>query len=103
MEGPAQLETLQLLLFLLPPCHSDTLLRLLRFLAEVARHAESSWDPQGHQVRLLQGSCCGKCARAAVLELCKPGWRLGENTNPPQNAGISVVGEGGEVRQAGME
>lgn len=79
MEGPAQLETLQLLLFLLPPCHSDTLLRLLRFLAEVARHAESSWDPQGRQVRLIQGGCSGKGAQGAVsgaeCSCCKAGWK----------------------------
>lgn len=54
MEGPAQLAALQLLLFLLPPCHSDTLQRLLRFLSEVARHAESSWGPDGQEVRLTQ-------------------------------------------------
>uniref|UniRef100_A0A8C5TX73 Rho-GAP domain-containing protein n=1 Tax=Malurus cyaneus samueli TaxID=2593467 RepID=A0A8C5TX73_9PASS len=50
MEGQAQLDTLQLLLFLLPPCHSDTLLRLLRFLGRVARHAERSWDAEGHEI-----------------------------------------------------
>ncbi|KFO88250.1 Rho GTPase-activating protein 6, partial [Buceros rhinoceros silvestris] len=50
MEGLAQLATLQLLLFLLPPCHSDTLHRLLRFLREVARHAESSRDPDGREI-----------------------------------------------------
>ncbi|NXT24854.1 RHG06 protein, partial [Syrrhaptes paradoxus] len=50
MEGRAQLSALQLLLFLLPPCHSDTLLRLLRFLGEVARHAESSRGPDGQEV-----------------------------------------------------
>ncbi|NXS63189.1 RHG06 protein, partial [Brachypteracias leptosomus] len=50
MGGPAQLGTLQLLLFLLPPCHSDTLHRLLRFLAEVARHAEDSRGPQGQEI-----------------------------------------------------
>lgn len=54
MEGPSQLAALQLLLFLLPPCHSDTLHRLLRFLSEVARHAESSWGPDGQEVRLAQ-------------------------------------------------
>ena len=54
MEGPGQLAALQLLLFLLPPCHSDTLHRLLRFLSEVARHAESSWGPDGQEVRLAQ-------------------------------------------------
>ncbi|KAM6056967.1 rho GTPase-activating protein 36 isoform 2-T3 [Theristicus caerulescens] len=50
MEGPGQLAALQLLLFLLPPCHSDTLHRLLRFLSEVARHAESSWGPDGQEI-----------------------------------------------------
>ncbi|XP_054069960.1 rho GTPase-activating protein 36 isoform X3 [Rissa tridactyla] len=50
MEGPAQLAALQLLLFLLPPCHSDTLHRLLRFLSEVARHAEGSRGPDGQQI-----------------------------------------------------
>ncbi|NXF67701.1 RHG06 protein, partial [Ciccaba nigrolineata] len=50
MEGPVQLATLQLLLFLLPPCHSDTLHRLLRFLSKVARHAESSWGPDGQEI-----------------------------------------------------
>ncbi|XP_051486600.1 rho GTPase-activating protein 36 [Apus apus] len=47
---PAQLAALQLLLFLLPPGHSDTLLRLLRFLARVARHAESSRGPDGREI-----------------------------------------------------
>ncbi|KGL84823.1 Rho GTPase-activating protein 6, partial [Tinamus guttatus] len=50
MEGPAQLATLQLLLFLLPPCHSDTLHRLLQFLSKVARHAESSRGPDGQEI-----------------------------------------------------
>ncbi|NXN31338.1 RHG06 protein, partial [Nycticryphes semicollaris] len=50
MEGPAQLAALQLLLFLLPPCHSDTLHRLLRFLGEVALHAEDSHGPEGQQI-----------------------------------------------------
>ncbi|NXF35309.1 RHG06 protein, partial [Nyctibius bracteatus] len=50
MAGPAQLAALQLLLFLLPPCHSDTLHRLLRFLSEVARHAESSRGPDGQEI-----------------------------------------------------
>ncbi|XP_061862661.1 rho GTPase-activating protein 36 isoform X2 [Colius striatus] len=50
MEGRAGLSTLQLLLFLLPPCHSDTLQRLLRLLADVAQHAESSRGPRGQQI-----------------------------------------------------
>uniref|UniRef100_A0A8B9GCN9 Rho-GAP domain-containing protein n=1 Tax=Amazona collaria TaxID=241587 RepID=A0A8B9GCN9_9PSIT len=50
MAGPAQLGALQLLLFLLPPAHSDTLLRLLRFLAEVARHAQGSRRPDGREI-----------------------------------------------------
>lgn len=52
MEVPAQLVVLQLLLFVLPPCHSDTLHRLLRFLSKVAQHAKSSWGPNGQEVRL---------------------------------------------------
>uniref|UniRef100_A0A8C9FJJ7 Rho-GAP domain-containing protein n=2 Tax=Pavo cristatus TaxID=9049 RepID=A0A8C9FJJ7_PAVCR len=50
MEGPPQLAVLQLLLFLLPPCHSDTLHRLLQFLSKVARHAENSWGPDGQEI-----------------------------------------------------
>ncbi|KAM8987731.1 rho GTPase-activating protein 36 [Ara ararauna] len=50
MAGPAQLGALQLLLFLLPPAHSDTLLRLLRLLAEVARHARGSRRPDGQEI-----------------------------------------------------
>ncbi|XP_062441048.1 rho GTPase-activating protein 36 [Rhea pennata] len=50
MEGPVQLATLQLLLFLLPPCHSDTLHRLLQFLNKVAQHAESSQGPDGQEI-----------------------------------------------------
>ncbi|XP_069723953.1 rho GTPase-activating protein 36 isoform X3 [Phaenicophaeus curvirostris] len=50
MERPAQLATLQLLLFLLPPCHSDTLHRLLCFLSKVAQHAKSSWGPDGQEI-----------------------------------------------------
>ncbi|XP_054244536.1 rho GTPase-activating protein 36 [Indicator indicator] len=50
MEGPAQLGTLQLLLFLLPPCHSDTLHRLLSFLSQVAQHAQSSRGPDGQEI-----------------------------------------------------
>ncbi|XP_068553707.1 rho GTPase-activating protein 36 isoform X1 [Anas acuta] len=50
MEVPAQLAVLQLLLFVLPPCHSDTLHRLLRFLSKVAQHAKSSWGPDGQEI-----------------------------------------------------
>lgn len=61
MEGPQQLAVLQLLLFLLPPCHSDTLHRLLQFLSKVARHAENSWGPNGQEVRLIySGQLYGK-------------------------------------------
>uniref|UniRef100_A0A8C6NFI9 Uncharacterized protein n=1 Tax=Melopsittacus undulatus TaxID=13146 RepID=A0A8C6NFI9_MELUD len=54
MADTVQLGALQLLLFLLPPCHSDTLRRLLRFLAEVARHAHPSRRPDGGEVRLFK-------------------------------------------------
>ncbi|XP_061301587.1 rho GTPase-activating protein 36 isoform X4 [Pezoporus flaviventris] len=50
MAGTAQLGALQLLLFLLPPGHSDTLRRLLLLLAEVARHARGSRRPDGREI-----------------------------------------------------
>lgn len=43
--------TMQLLMYLLPPCNSDTLQRLLEFLATVAAHAEDSQDRDGLEVR----------------------------------------------------
>lgn len=95
MEGPAQLETLQLLLFLLPPCHSDTLLRLLRFLAEVARHAESSWDPQGHQVRLLQGSCWGNVLGLLCWSCASLGGGLGRTQTLHRTPGSAWLGKVG--------
>lgn len=67
MEGPPQLAVLQLLLFLLPPCHSDTLHRLLQFLSKVAWHAESSWGPDGQEVRLI---CKGQLYGKGLFKLC---------------------------------
>ncbi|XP_069319588.1 rho GTPase-activating protein 6 [Eulemur rufifrons] len=40
LEPEEQLGTLQLLIYLLPPCNCDTLHRLLQFLSIVARHAD---------------------------------------------------------------
>uniref|UniRef100_A0A673X6G4 Rho GTPase activating protein 6 n=1 Tax=Salmo trutta TaxID=8032 RepID=A0A673X6G4_SALTR len=42
--------TMQLLMYLLPPCNSDTLQRLLEFLATVAAHAEDSQDRDGLEI-----------------------------------------------------
>ncbi|XP_071613892.1 rho GTPase-activating protein 36 [Heliangelus exortis] len=50
MDLGSQLLTLQLLLFLLPPCHSATLHRILCFLGEVAQHAQGSRGPDGQQI-----------------------------------------------------
>ncbi|KFP05674.1 Rho GTPase-activating protein 6, partial [Calypte anna] len=50
MDLGSQLLTLQLLLFLLPPCHSATLHRILCFLGEVAQHAQGSHGPDGQQI-----------------------------------------------------
>ncbi|KAJ1199577.1 hypothetical protein NDU88_003411 [Pleurodeles waltl] len=45
-----QLAVLQLLIYLLPPCNGDTLLRILKFLDKVAQHAEDSCGPDGEEV-----------------------------------------------------
>uniref|UniRef100_A0A3P8NZ52 Rho-GAP domain-containing protein n=1 Tax=Astatotilapia calliptera TaxID=8154 RepID=A0A3P8NZ52_ASTCA len=41
---------IQLLVFMLPPCNSDTLQRLLSLLSTVSAHAEDSLDSEGHKV-----------------------------------------------------
>ncbi|KYO26580.1 rho GTPase-activating protein 6-like isoform A [Alligator mississippiensis] len=50
VKGMAQLLTLQLLVYLLPPCNSDTLYRLLQFLNKVAQHAENVTGPDGQEI-----------------------------------------------------
>ncbi|KAM5182455.1 rho GTPase-activating protein 6 isoform 2-T2 [Mantella aurantiaca] len=45
-----QLATLQLLIYLLPPCNCDTLHRLLQFLSTVASHAEDAVDKDGQEI-----------------------------------------------------
>ncbi|XP_060716745.1 rho GTPase-activating protein 6 isoform X2 [Tachysurus vachellii] len=40
----------QLLVYLLPPCNSDTLQRLLEFLHIVAQHAQNGYDKDGQEV-----------------------------------------------------
>uniref|UniRef100_A0A3Q3XP46 Rho-GAP domain-containing protein n=1 Tax=Mola mola TaxID=94237 RepID=A0A3Q3XP46_MOLML len=45
-----QERALQLLVYLLPPCNSDTLQRLLCFLSTVAAHAEDQLDIEGQQI-----------------------------------------------------
>ena len=42
---------MQLLVYLLPPCDSDTLQRLLHFLATVAAHAHDGHDRDRQEVR----------------------------------------------------
>uniref|UniRef100_A0AAV2K3B4 Rho-GAP domain-containing protein n=1 Tax=Knipowitschia caucasica TaxID=637954 RepID=A0AAV2K3B4_KNICA len=41
---------IQLLLFLLPPCNSDTLQRLLCLLSTVTKHSKDAVDKEGHEV-----------------------------------------------------
>ncbi|KAM6446891.1 rho GTPase-activating protein 6 isoform 1-T1 [Liasis olivaceus] len=53
MEPHEQLSTLQLLIYLLPPCNCDTLHRLLQFLATVASHAE---DRRGQDSQEIPGN-----------------------------------------------
>ncbi|KAG8519762.1 LOW QUALITY PROTEIN: Rho GTPase-activating protein 6, partial [Galemys pyrenaicus] len=50
LEPEEQLSTLQLLIYLLPPCNCDTLHRLLQFLSIVARHADDNVSKDGHEV-----------------------------------------------------
>ncbi|XP_041440119.1 rho GTPase-activating protein 6 isoform X2 [Xenopus laevis] len=45
-----QLFTLQLLIYLLPPCNCDTLHRLLQFLSTVANHADDTMDKGGQEI-----------------------------------------------------
>nr|XP_020452211.1 rho GTPase-activating protein 6-like isoform X2 [Monopterus albus] len=45
-----QESAIQLLIFLLPPCNSDTLQRLLCLLSTVAAHAEDSLDNEGQKI-----------------------------------------------------
>nr|XP_025713507.1 rho GTPase-activating protein 6 isoform X1 [Callorhinus ursinus] len=50
LEPEEQLGTLQLLIYLLPPCNCDTLHRLLQFLSVVARHASDNVSKDGQEV-----------------------------------------------------
>ncbi|KAG9262377.1 rho GTPase-activating protein 6 isoform X1 [Astyanax mexicanus] len=50
MEPEDQQIATQLLVYLLPPCNSDTLHRLLEFLNTVAQHAHDAIDKDGHEV-----------------------------------------------------
>ncbi|XP_055469337.1 rho GTPase-activating protein 6 [Psammomys obesus] len=50
LEPEEQQGTLQLLIYLLPPCNCDTLHRLLQFLSIVARHADDNVSKDGQEV-----------------------------------------------------
>lgn len=50
LDHSEQEHALQLLIFLLPACNSDTLHRLLCLLSTVAAHAEDSLDSVGQEV-----------------------------------------------------
>ncbi|KAM4730799.1 rho GTPase-activating protein 6 isoform 2-T2 [Anableps anableps] len=45
-----QQSAIQLLIFLLPPCNSDTLHRILNLLSTVSSHAEDSLDAEGRKI-----------------------------------------------------
>ncbi|XP_021177557.2 rho GTPase-activating protein 6 isoform X2 [Fundulus heteroclitus] len=45
-----QQSAIQLLVFLLPPCNSDTLQRILSLLSTVSSRAEDSLDPEGRKI-----------------------------------------------------
>ncbi|NXI95293.1 RHG06 protein, partial [Psophia crepitans] len=93
MEGPGQLAALQLLLFLLPPCHSDTLHRLLRFLSEVARHAESSRGPDGREIpgNKMTVSNLATIFGPNILQKEKPGEKDAGAMNFEDSAAIILV------------
>uniref|UniRef100_A0A3B4TDR7 Rho GTPase activating protein 6 n=1 Tax=Seriola dumerili TaxID=41447 RepID=A0A3B4TDR7_SERDU len=50
LDHSEQESAIQLLIFLLPPCNSDTLQRLLCLLSTVAAHAEDSLDNEGQEI-----------------------------------------------------
>ncbi|KAL0985567.1 hypothetical protein UPYG_G00158690 [Umbra pygmaea] len=50
LDRPDQESAMQLLMYLLPPCNSDTLQRLLQFLDTVAAHAEDLQDQEGKEI-----------------------------------------------------
>ncbi|XP_067903633.1 rho GTPase-activating protein 36 isoform X2 [Heterodontus francisci] len=50
MNHKEQFSTLQLLIYLLPPCNCDTLLRLLELLSKVASHAHDSLGEDGQEM-----------------------------------------------------
>ncbi|XP_053311031.1 rho GTPase-activating protein 6 isoform X2 [Spea bombifrons] len=50
LDADEQLSTLQLLIYLLPPCNCDTLHRLLQFVSTVASHAEDTFDKDGQEI-----------------------------------------------------
>ncbi|XP_051878272.1 rho GTPase-activating protein 6-like [Pristis pectinata] len=50
MNQKKQFSTLQLLIYLLPPCNCDTLFRLLELLSKVASHAHDSVGEDGQEV-----------------------------------------------------
>ncbi|XP_029113860.1 rho GTPase-activating protein 6-like isoform X1 [Scleropages formosus] len=50
LEYEEQQGAMQLLIYLLPPCNSDTLYRLLHFLSTVAAHADDTHDKDGQEV-----------------------------------------------------
>lgn len=55
----------QLLVYLLPPCNSDTLQRLLEFLHIVAQHAQNGYGKDGQEV-----SCGPEIVITMVLFIC---------------------------------
>ncbi|XP_036396064.1 rho GTPase-activating protein 6-like isoform X2 [Megalops cyprinoides] len=50
LDREEQQAPIQLLIYLLPPCNSDTLHRLLEFLSTVANHAHDTHDTNGQEI-----------------------------------------------------
>lgn len=60
LDDSDQQSAIQLLIFMLPPCNSDTLQRLLCLLSTVCTHADDSLDSDGKEVRVTEIENDGK-------------------------------------------
>lgn len=73
LDHSEQEQALQLLIFLLPACNSDTLHRLLCLLSTVAAHAEDSLDSAGQEVA---GNILLAPQRGSKRSFCRSGVKV---------------------------
>lgn len=65
-----QASAIQLLIFLLPPCNSDTLQCLLCLLSTVAKHAEDKLDNNGQEVKKQQICLYSSVYKTGASNIC---------------------------------